>query len=141
MPSVPRQKIPQRLAVIQADNCTGCEACIAVCPVDCIELRELADGVKGVRAWCEVDLERCIGCELCVHVPRRRDQPQRLLVCPWEAIEMAPTGRIAQAVANIGGPPEYVANHGATQVAVAEGIERSFAERNRARMETLDQGK
>ena len=32
----PRKKLPKELAVIYADNCTGCEACIEVCPVDCI---------------------------------------------------------------------------------------------------------
>ena len=32
----PRKVIPKILAVIHADGCTGCEACIEVCPVDCI---------------------------------------------------------------------------------------------------------
>ena len=31
-----RKKLPKELAVIRADNCTGCDACIEVCPVDCI---------------------------------------------------------------------------------------------------------
>ena len=31
-----RKKIPKALAVVNADNCTGCEACVEVCPVDCI---------------------------------------------------------------------------------------------------------
>ena len=26
----PRKKIPKELAIIQADNCTGCEACLEV---------------------------------------------------------------------------------------------------------------
>ena len=30
----PRKKLPKELAVIRADNCTGCDACIEVCPVD-----------------------------------------------------------------------------------------------------------
>jgi len=29
-----RKKLPKELAVINADNCTGCDACIEVCPVD-----------------------------------------------------------------------------------------------------------
>ena len=32
----PRKVIPKILAVIHADGCTGCEACLEVCPVDCI---------------------------------------------------------------------------------------------------------
>ena len=32
----PRKKLPKELAVINADNCTGCESCREVCPVDCI---------------------------------------------------------------------------------------------------------
>jgi ferredoxin len=31
-----RKKLPKEVAVINADNCTGCEACLEVCPVDCI---------------------------------------------------------------------------------------------------------
>ena len=45
----PRKKLPKELAVINADNCTGCESCLEVCPVDCIELKTLpgTPGVKG----------------------------------------------------------------------------------------------
>ena len=31
-----RKKLPKEVAIINADNCTGCEACLEVCPVDCI---------------------------------------------------------------------------------------------------------
>src|SRR5688572_23943737 len=34
----PRPKDPKQLAVIDQTGCTGCEACIAFCPVDCIEI-------------------------------------------------------------------------------------------------------
>ena len=37
MRRLPRKKAPAEVAVIYADHCTGCEACIEVCPVDCIE--------------------------------------------------------------------------------------------------------
>ena len=53
----PRKKLPKELAVINADNCTGCESCLEVCLVDCIMLIIRDRGVKGVQSWCEIDLE------------------------------------------------------------------------------------
>ena len=92
----PRKKVPKELAVINADNCTGCESCLEVCPVDCIELKKIDRGiVKGTQQWCEIDLERCVGCEVCVHIPQKKTNPYELTVCPWDAIEMVPTENVA----------------------------------------------
>lgn len=99
-----RKKLPKELAVINADNCTGCEACLEVCPVDCI----IKVGGKGREGWCEIDIDRCVGCQLCVRIPGKKSNPHELKVCPWDAIEMVPTEQVAQAVASMGGPPEYV---------------------------------
>ena len=44
----PRKKVPKTLAVINADNCTGCESCREVCPVDCIDLNQIGLGTKAV---------------------------------------------------------------------------------------------
>ena len=79
----PRKKLPKELAVINADNCTGCESCLEVCPVDCIFMNSIGHGVKGNQSWCEIDLERCVGCEVCVHIPQKKSNPYELLVCPW----------------------------------------------------------
>src|ERR1044072_2280155 len=95
----PRKKLPKELAVINADNCTGCESCLEVCPVDCIVMKTLDRGVKGVQQWCEIDIERCVGCEVCVHIPTKKTNPYELTVCPWDAIEMVPTVEGAQVVA------------------------------------------
>ena len=76
----PRKKLPKELAVINADNCTGCESCLEVCPVDCIEMKSIDRGVlKGSQQWCEIDLERCVGCEVCVHIPQKKTNPYELL--------------------------------------------------------------
>ena len=83
----PRKKVPKTLAVINADNCTGCESCREVCPVDCIDFNQIGLGTKGNQSWCEIDLERCVGCEVCVHIPSQKSNPYELLVCPWDAIE------------------------------------------------------
>ena len=72
-----RKKPPRHYAVIDQRGCTGCRACIPVCPVDCIENvpgPQYPDFMRLV----EVDLERCIGCELCANI------------CPWETIFMVP---------------------------------------------------
>ena len=108
----PRKKVPKELAIINADNCTGCESCIEVCPVDCIDMIKIDRGVlKGVQQWCEIDLERCVGCEVCVHIPGKKSNPYELLVCPWDAIEMVPTETAAVVMAQVGGPPDYIHQH------------------------------
>jgi electron transport complex protein RnfB len=90
-----RKKLPKELAVVYADNCTGCEACIEVCPVDCI-YKVPGEDQPTLQSFVDIDLERCIGCALCERW------------CPWDAIEMIPTTEIAAAVAIKGGPPDYV---------------------------------
>ncbi len=71
-------KMPKVLAVINQAGCTGCEACIQFCPVDCIEI---VPGDKFVThgQTVEVDLDRCIGCKLCAKY------------CPWDTIDMVPS--------------------------------------------------
>jgi len=70
-----RKREPRLLAVINQHGCTGCEACIVFCPVDCIEIVPGADFAQFQQSV-EVDYERCIGCQLCAKH------------CPWDTIDM-----------------------------------------------------
>jgi electron transport complex protein RnfB len=101
-----RKKLPKELAVVRADNCTGCEACIEVCPVDCI-YKVPGEDQPTVQWFVDIDLERCIGCSLCERW------------CPWDAIDMVDPAQIDAAVAEKGGPPDYVEKNGDRLVTVA----------------------
>jgi len=48
-------------AHVNPDECTGCQACEEICPMDAVEM----DGEKIIAT---VNLDRCIGCGLCVTV-------------------------------------------------------------------------
>ena len=102
-----RKKLPKEVAVINADNCTGCESCLEVCPVDCIQ-KVPGNSIACLQSFCEIDVERCVGCEVCVHIPGKKSDPYELTVCPWDAIEMIPTIDAAWYVANKGGPEDYI---------------------------------
>jgi hypothetical protein len=43
--------------------------------------------------------------------------------CPWDAIDMVEPTLIAEAVADKGGPPDYLAKNGERLVAVAQSLQ------------------
>lgn len=71
------KKPPKLIAVVHQSGCTGCEVCIAGCPVDSIELVPGPDPQNPTfQQMVEIDISRCIGCQNC-----SQD-------CPWETITM-----------------------------------------------------
>ena len=71
------KKPPKLLAVVHQSGCTGCEVCIAGCPVDSIELVAGPNPDNPTfQQTVEIDLARCIGCQNCAYD------------CPWETITM-----------------------------------------------------
>lgn len=71
------KKPPKLIAVVHQSGCTGCEVCIAGCPVDSIELVPGPEASNpSFRQTVEIDIARCIGCQNC-----SQD-------CPWETITM-----------------------------------------------------
>ena len=113
-----KKKLFKSYAVVRADNCTGCEACIEVCPVDCI-YKVPGEDLPSLQSFVDIDLERCIGCKLCERW------------CPWDAIDMVPTREIAQHVAEKGGPPEYVEKNGPLLVGAAQALVALAAEQKK----------
>jgi electron transport complex protein RnfB len=60
-----------------------------------------------MQSWCEIDWDRCIGCQLCIRVPTKKSEPYQVTVCPWGAITMVPVERMPEEVDHLGGPPHY----------------------------------
>jgi len=45
-----RKKLPKEVAIINADNCTGCEACLEVCPVFSPGAKSMSNAVSAAKS-------------------------------------------------------------------------------------------
>jgi Pyruvate/2-oxoacid:ferredoxin oxidoreductase delta subunit len=90
VPNLPRElgqkrKKPTQIAVVDEDNCTGCQVCIPFCPVDCIEPVPPEKHATPQRAPIppvQIRFDECIGCCMCA---------QACTHLTWDAIRMIPT--------------------------------------------------
>jgi len=106
------KKPPKLLAVVHQSGCTGCEVCIAGCPVDSIELvpGSLKDN-PSFNQTVEIDIARCIGCQNC-----SQD-------CPWETITMYQSDDVYTAWGNETLKSElYITQERLNQISTSEGI-------------------
>lgn len=73
-----KKKRPRLMAVVN-DACTGCEACIPFCPVDCIDHEPPAHHTGAVIPPVRIRWHECIGCQICARVCEGM---------AWDAIDM-----------------------------------------------------
>jgi len=81
-----RKKKPKLVAVVDEDNCTGCQVCVPFCPVDCIETvpqEKYNIPIPPVQ----IRFNECIGCQICARVCRQ---------LTWDAIDMLPTAQFEE---------------------------------------------
>ena len=81
-----KKKKPKLMAVVDEDNCTGCQVCVPFCPVDCIEpvaMEKYGIPIPPVQ----VRFDECIGCQICARVCTK---------LTWDAIHMLPTAEFEE---------------------------------------------
>ncbi len=79
-----KKKRPKIIAFVDEDNCTGCQACVPFCPVDCIEPVAKTKYHLPIPPV-QIRFNECIGCQICARVCTKMT---------WDAIRMLPTETI-----------------------------------------------
>jgi len=92
-----RKKLPKEVAVINADNCTGCEACLQVCPVDCIS-KVAGESISVLQSWCEIDVE-LVPTILVAQAVASKGGPPEYLEQNWDRL-VVPAQRMAELAAS-----------------------------------------
>ncbi|MAP67109.1 MAG: hypothetical protein CMF80_05345 [Candidatus Marinimicrobia bacterium] len=77
---------PKTVAVVDEDNCTGCQVCIPFCPVDCIEPVS-KDKYNIPIPPVQVRFNECIGCNACA---------KACTALTWDAIRMIKTDLVEE---------------------------------------------
>jgi len=81
-----KKKKPKIVAIVDEDNCTGCQVCVPFCPVDCIELVP-NEKYNIPLPPVQIRFNECIGCSICVRVCTQ---------LTWDAIDMIPTAQFEE---------------------------------------------
>ena len=89
LPEYAREKTkrPKMVALVDEDNCTGCQACVPFCPVDCIEPVALGKHVFPPIPPVQIRFNECIGCQICAKVCTK---------LTWDAIRMVDTDNLEE---------------------------------------------
>ena len=77
-----KKRKPKLMAVVDEDNCTGCQVCVPFCPVDCIEPVPKDKYDDAPIPPVQVRFNECIGCQMCA---------KACDTLTWNAIRMMPT--------------------------------------------------
>ncbi|MFQ5840519.1 MAG: ferredoxin family protein [Candidatus Methylomirabilales bacterium] len=80
-----KKKRPREMAVVN-ESCTGCEACVPFCPVNCID-HATPGNAGAVIPPIRIRWHECIGCKICARVCESM---------AWNAIDMVPIDRFEQ---------------------------------------------
>ena len=81
-----KKKKPKLMAVVDEDNCTGCQVCVPFCPVDSIETVPTEKYDIPIPPV-QIRFDECIGCQICARVCTK---------LTWDAIRMIPTAEFEE---------------------------------------------